>query len=153
MISVSIVGRSDDLATIVAEINGATWDEGNEISAYDVESLAAYLDRQDTMFVTCHDLSSAPRTLLGIASARVELKPYGNERWLYIDEVDVRPDRRRMGAGTAIMRTLIDMAREHGCKLVWLGAESGNVPAMALYRSLGPDDVARFVGYTYETGV
>ena len=104
MIAVSVVTLVDNLQPLVDEINRAAWDHANEMSEYDVVALSAYLERQDMVFVACHDVTDDGRTLLGMASARVELKPYGNERWLYVDEVDVCADQRRRGAGKAIMR-------------------------------------------------
>ncbi len=149
MITVSLVTLTDDLARLVAEINQAAWDSGNEMSVYDVPALSTYLARPDTRFVTCHDVDEAGRTLLGIASARVEPKPYEHERWLYVGEVDVCADQRRRGAGRAMMRTLIDLARDAGCEEIWLGAERDNHAANALYRALDPDEVAEVIGYTY----
>jgi ribosomal protein S18 acetylase RimI-like enzyme len=151
MISIRVVARSDDLERLVTEINEAAWDDTNEISRYDPESLASYLERQDTLFLTCHDASVVPPKFLGMASARVEMKPYGKELWLYVDEVDVRSDQRRKGAGTAIMRRLLEIAREKGCEEVWLGADAGNRSANALYQSLEPAHVTSVSGYTYET--
>ena len=150
MINVNIITTSDDLRKIVHEINHASWDSANEMSVYDVESLFTYLERQDTLFVTCHDNSSDPPTLLGIASSRIEIKPYGKELWLYVDEVDVCSDQRRKGAGKAIMQKLIEIAYKKGCQEVWLGAEAENMAANALYLSLKPDTVSRVVGYTFE---
>ena len=150
MINVSILTPSDDLRKIVHEINHASWDSANEMSVYDVESLTTYLERQDTLFIMCHDISSDPPTLLGIASARLEIKPYGKELWLYVDEVDVCSDQWRKGAGKAIMQKLIEIAHEKGCEEVWLGAEVENMAANALYRSLEPDEVSQVVGYTFE---
>src|ERR1044071_1119711 len=150
MIHVNIVTPSDDLRKIVHEINHASWDSANEMSVYDVESLSSYLERQDTLFVTCHDNSSDPPTLLGIASSRIEIKPYGKELWLYVDEVDVCSDQRRKGAGKAIMQKLMEIAKKKGCAEVWLGTEVENMAANALYRSLHPDAVSQVVGYTYE---
>ena len=149
MIHVSLITRADDLSKIVDEINHASWDRANEMSVYDVESLFTYLERQDTLFVTCHDIASEPRTLLGIASARIEIKPYGRELWLYVDEVDVCSDQRRKGAGKAIMQKLIEIANEKRCEEVWLGAEVANMAANALYLSLKPDEVTQVVGYTF----
>lgn len=140
---------ADDLAALVGEINQARWDNANDMSDYDVASLSTYLARQDTIFVACHETADAPRTLLGIASARIETKPYAGETWMYVDEVDVCVDQRRKGAGRAIMEQLIALAAQCGCEEVWLGAEAGNDAANALYRSLDPDDVAEVVGYTY----
>ena len=145
------VSLADDLGKLVAEINAASWEESNEISPYDADSLSAYLERQDTVFVACHSNQEGTGCLLGIASARFELKPYAGERWLYVDEVDVCADQRRNGAGAALMRKLIELAQIEGCEEVWLGTEVDNKPANALYRSLAPDDVSAVIGYTYET--
>ena len=150
MIDVNLITPVDDLSKIVDEINHASWDSANEMSVYDVESLSAYLERQDTLFITCYELSSDQPTLLGIASARIEIKPYGKELWLYVDEVDVCSDQRRKGVGKAIMHKLIEIAYEKGCAEVWLGAEAANMAANALYRSLKPDTVSQVVGYSFE---
>lgn len=152
MIAVSVVTPADDLADLVRQINQATWDDANEMSPYDVASLAAYLRHPDTFFLACHAEEGSDRTLLGIASARLEPKPYGGERWLYVDEIDVVADHRRRGAGRVMMKRLIGMATELGCTEVWLGAEAENDAANALYLALGPTEVADVKGYTYLTG-
>jgi len=108
------------------------------------------LQQQDSLFVTCYDVTATDKTLMGFASARFQLKPYDKEKWLYIDEVDVSTDQRMNGAGTAIMKKLLELADEANCVEVWLGTEVENVAANALYQSLKPDEVASFVGYTYE---
>lgn len=150
MIRVSVLTLADNLQQIVDEINQASWDQANDMGEYDVVSLAAYLERQDTVFVACHEITADGRTLLGMASARVELKPYGGKRWLYVDEVDVCANQRRRGAGKAMMRKLIELADEAGCEEVWLGTEEDNHAANALYRALDPDEVTQVTGYTYE---
>ena len=153
MNEVSVITLDDDIEQLVDEINEATWDEANEISRYEVRALSAYLARQDTVFLACHQrVEGHPRKLLGMASARIELKPYGLERWLYVDEVDVCADQRRKGAGSALMRKLIDLADAADCDEVWLGTEVDNDAANALYQSLAPDGVEQVVGYTYELG-
>jgi len=151
MIDVNVITLSDNLQKIVSEINNASWDGANEMASYDVEALSTYLERQDTLFVACHDVSSNPPKLLGIASSRIEIKPYGKELWLYVDEVDVCSDQRLKGVGKTIMRKLIEIAHEKGCEEVWLGAEAENAAANALYLSLKPEEVAQVVGYTFET--
>jgi ribosomal protein S18 acetylase RimI-like enzyme len=152
MIVVQVLSSNENLERIVGEINTALWDEQNEMSEYEVESLQAYLKREDTLFLTCHSVESDRSILLGIASARVEMKPYGKELWLYVDEVDVCSDQRQRGAGKSMMLRLIEIAKERGCEEMWLGAERENRPANALYQSLSPDEVADVIGYTYETG-
>lgn len=141
----------DDLDSLVLRINDASWDDANEISAYDVACLRAYLERQDTIFITCDEKSDEGTVLLGIASSRIEIKPYGKELWLYVDEVDVCADQREKGAGKLIMQTLVKIAEDRGCAELWLGAEADNDPANALYRSLAPNEVSNVTGYTYET--
>ena len=150
MLKLTTITPPDDLQRLVTEINEAAWDDGNEMAEYDVESLTAYLERQDTVFVVCHAVTDEGRVLMGFASARVELKPYGGERWLYVDEVDVCADQRQRGVGSALMRRLFKIAEASGCQEVWLATEVDNDAANALYRSLEPDDVAEVVGYTYE---
>ena len=138
---------ADDLVRLVDDINQASWDEANEISTYDEHSLKVYLERQDTLFVACYE----EEVLMGMASCRIEIKPYGEELWLYVDEVDVCADQRQKGAGKSIMKKLIAIAEAEGCEEVWLGTEVDNTPANALYKSLKPDDIAAVVGYTFET--
>lgn len=148
--AISIVGLDDDLRCIVDDINNASWDNANEMTSFDESSLTAYLKRQDTCFITCYDNTSTNKTLLGIASSRIQIKPYAKEKWLYVDELDVCANQRRQGAGTAIMLKLLELAKSTGCTEVWLGTEVDNMPANALYSSVDPDDVEQFIGYTFE---
>ena len=126
MIIVTRVTSDDNLDQLVREINAASWDDGNEMAEYDAEALSEYLDQEDALFLACHDEVDGHRTLLGVASARVARKPYGRERWLYVDEVDVCADQRRKGAGQAIMRKFIDIAQEAECCELWVGTEATN---------------------------
>jgi ribosomal protein S18 acetylase RimI-like enzyme len=150
MIKVSRVSSDDELEPLVAAINAATWDEANEISSYTAEALLNYLRRQDTLFLVAHEIKEDNNTFLGMASGRIEYKPYDNERWLYVDEVDVCVEQRQKGAGKAMMEKLLEIADQEDCEEVWLGTEIDNDAANALYQSLDPDEVERFVGYTYE---
>ena len=146
MIAVSVITIDDDLQKLVEDINQASRDDANEMSQFDVEGLSAYLESRDTIFVACYDIVDSDRTLLGVASARLEIKPYDKMRWLYVDEVDDCADQRKKGTGKAIMRKLIETSSDAGCEEVWLGTEVDNQAANALYRSLDPDDVAQFLG-------
>lgn len=146
-----MVTLESDIKKLVDDINQAQWDEGNEMVEYDVDSLTAYLHKQDTVFIACYESESEQSELMGIASGRIELKPYQMEYWLYVDEVDVCADQRQKGAGKRIMQYLLKIAEENRCEELWLGTEVDNVPANALYRSLEPGDVLEFIGYTYKT--
>lgn len=150
MLTVAVVTATSDIQLLATEINQASWDEDNELGDYDEDSLKAYLNCPDTLFLTCHDVVNDERVLMGMASSRIELKPYEHERWLYIDEVDVCADQRQQGAGKAMMNKLIEIARQAGCIEVWLGTELDNDAANALYLSLKPTEVEQFVGYTFD---
>ena len=150
MIIAEVVAKHDNLQQVVNDINSAIWDCDNEMSEYDAEALSEYLNHQGTVFLACHEVIDGDRTLLGIASSRLEIKPYDQKRWLYIDEIDVCADQRCKGAGKTMMKKLLEIAEMAECEEVWLGTEPNNRAANALYRSLNPDDVAQFVGYTYE---
>lgn len=149
MNAVEVIDEQSDLRRLVDEINSASWDIANDMTEYDAESLLAFLEHEGTIFVACHEYVDGSRELLGIASSRLEVKPYAKERWLYVDEVDVCADHRRKGAGKAIMRKLLNIANEEECIELWLGTEVDNDAANALYRSLEPEEVENFVGYTY----
>lgn len=143
------LGASDDLGELVAEINRARWDDQNAIEGYEVDALRAYLAREGTVFVVCHDVEDGRRSFVGMASGRVEQKPYAHERWLYVDEVDVAADQRRRGVGRVLMEFLFEHAETCDCREVWLATEAGNDAANALYRSLRPSEVEAVVGYAF----
>lgn len=147
------VTLKDDLSALIEQISQASWDEANDISEsdYDLECLKAYLERQDTLFMVCLETTEQGNELLGIASARIEMKPYAKEFWLYVDEVDVCAGQRQRGIGKRIMGALLQIAKERGCSELWLATEVDNLPANALYHSLKPDDVSTAVGFTYRT--
>jgi len=147
----NFIGLNDELQALIHDINQALWDNANDMAHYELRALESYLTRQDTLFVACHDVAENSRTLLGIGSARLEFKPYGCQRWLYVDEVDVCADQRQRGAGKAIMKKLIEYAADTDCEEIWLGTERDNRAANALYRSLDPDEVGQVVGYTYRS--
>ena len=145
-----LLTESDDLEHIVNEINRAHWDEANEIEEYEVGALRSYLLQQDTLFAVCYLTETAGPALAGIASARVQHKPYRSIGWLYIDEVDTAASFRHRGVGTALMELLLEFADEQDLDEVWLGTEIDNRAANGLYQSLSPDSVEEMVGYTFE---
>jgi aminoglycoside 6'-N-acetyltransferase I len=77
---------------------------------------------------------------VGMASGTVLLHP-DKPPAMFINEVGVRRDWHRRGIGKAVTETLFDVARVRGCIGIWLGTEAENKPAIALYRSLGGDEV------------
>ena len=150
MFTTTVVSVRDNLTKIVDDINAAQWDEANEISPYREQALRQYLDTTDTVFITCYRSEAGESELLGMASGRVEIKPYDATQWLYVDEVDVCVNQRRKGVGRALMEAMCALAVEADCELVWLGTEPDNTAANALYDSLEPDEVEPFTGYCFE---
>jgi ribosomal protein S18 acetylase RimI-like enzyme len=149
-IEVKIVRGGDELSRLVDQINNSEWDDENDLEQYSVEALQAYIDTPDTVFITCQTASGEGGELLGMASARIELKPYQGAKWLYVDEVDVCSNHRGKGAGTALMKALIAFGEENNCEELWLGAEARNTIANKFYESLEPDDISPCIGYTFE---
>ena len=147
-IQVKRISGSDDLDQLVQRINNAQWDAGNDIDGYCAKALRNYLVDDDNLFVAAF-VNDNSGQLCGIASARIERKPYEDFRWLYIDEVDTCVNFRRLGVGKAMMTSLLEAARQRGCQEAWLGTEHANLAANALYRSLKPALVESVVGYTY----
>lgn len=150
MFYVNVVDDQTDFDKLTRQINESVWDEANDMTLYDSDSLKSYVQQSDTVFITCHTSDDSDAALMGFASAQFLLKPYHRERWLYVDELDVCVDQRQLGAGKALMKCLLDLAEDKKCVEVWLGTEIDNIPANALYKSLEPDEIEQFIGYTYE---
>ena len=65
---------------------------------------------------------------------------------LYNDEVGTASTHRRMGIARLMMDELFAWGRELGCEEAWLGTETDNEPAKALYRRYRPkeDEVIQY---------
>ncbi len=70
---------------------------------------------------------------IGLAHVREFARPLDGSRGLYLDDLFVAPDARGDGAGTAILESLRDQARERGLSVVrWITAKD-NEPARRVY--------------------
>lgn len=147
---IKLISRSDNLIRLVESINKADWDEGNEIEEYAVDSLRSYLEKPDTVFLACFHSGIASTGIAGMASGRFKQKPYGNCKWLYMDEIDTCVNFRRQGVGTAMMLELLSLARQNDCEEVWLGTEQWNDAANKFYESLLPTAVDAVIGCIFE---
>ncbi len=72
--------------------------------------------------------------------------------WVVSDEIHlhniaVRPDLRRRGYGTALLRDMLQVARERSVRTVWLEVRGSNRAALGLYRSLGFEQAGVRTGY------
>lgn len=68
-----------------------------------------------------------------------------HRREIYIYDLAVRADVRRRGIATALIRRLTEIAAERGAWVVYVQADYGDEPAVALYEKLGRrEDVMHF---------
>jgi ribosomal protein S18 acetylase RimI-like enzyme len=61
-----------------------------------------------------------------------------------INNLNVRPDMRGRGFGTALIRAMEDMARAAGCAALQLGVKKENARVLALYTRLGYQPFSQF---------
>lgn len=59
---------------------------------------------------------------------------------LYVDEIGTASTHRRMGVARLMLDELFAWGRELGCEEAWLGTETDNEPAKALYRRYRPTE-------------
>ena len=74
--------------------------------------------------------------VVGFASAVHYLHP-DKDPELWINEVGVAPDYRGVGLGKQLLRALLQLAGDLGCREAWVLTERENAAAMRLYESLG----------------
>ena len=79
-------------------------------------------------------------TAVGMASGTVLYHP-DKPPAFFVNEVGTRDGWTRKGIATATCERLFALAREAGCKGIWLGTETDNVAAIGLYRSLDGDEL------------
>ncbi|MER7416190.1 GNAT family N-acetyltransferase [Micromonospora peucetia] len=75
----------------------------------------------------------ADGTLLAIGRGTVT----GQGRWLGLSLIEVLPEARRQGLASRIIRALADWGVAAGASHAFLQVEQRNIPAVALYRTLG----------------
>lgn len=75
-----------------------------------------------------------------------ELDKFERERReIYIYDLAVQADYRRRGVATALIQHLREIARQHGAWVIYVQADYGDDPAIALYTKLGErEDVMHF---------
>ena len=93
-------------------------------------------------------LAFAGDLAVGMATGTVLLHP-DKQPAMFVNEVGVREEWQKQGIGRAVTERLIEAARARGCEGIWLGTEPDNEPALALYRSMGGDEVM-FVGFGWD---
>ena len=122
-----------------------------------VGELAEYEQRRHEVLVGTEDLSEAlfgPRALCDALVARVAGEAAGFAIWLfsfstfrgrpnlYLEDLYVRPQFRRLGVGRAILGRLAQIAGDRRCGRLEWSVLGWNEPAIAFYHSLGAQPVA-----------
>lgn len=74
--------------------------------------------------------------MIGFASAVHYIHP-DKPPELWINEVGVAPSHQKQGVGKAIMKEMLRLGHELGCKAAWVLTEKENEAANGLYKSAG----------------
>ncbi len=73
------------------------------------------------------------------------------DRLVYLYDIEVSPEKRRLGIGTALVTRLKDVCREQGVDSIWVGSSRDNQAACALWESTGAERGSdQYVEFTYE---
>lgn len=99
------------------------------------DRLATYLAQLGHHMIVAH----ADGQVVGQCAAVIHRHP-DKVPELYIDEVGTALGYRRRGIARAMVVAMLTWGQELGCKEFWVGTETGNEPACALYAGLGVPD-------------
>ena len=75
--------------------------------------------------------------VVGFVSAVIYLHPDKPSPELWINEAGVAPTHQGRGIGKALLRAMLDEAKQSGCTEAWVLTERENTAAMGLYKSAG----------------
>ena len=93
--------------------------------------------------------------VVGFISAVHYVHPVKPNSELWINEVGVAPTHHGQGIGKAMMKSLLNLARELNCSEAWVLTERTNLAAMKLYASAGgqeaPIDTVMFNFFLSDT--
>jgi ribosomal protein S18 acetylase RimI-like enzyme len=73
--------------------------------------------------------------VVGMASGLVHMHPDKGPEF-FVNEIGVATTHLRRGIATRLMRAILAEAKAAGCSEAWVGTETANAPALALYRSI-----------------
>ena len=78
--------------------------------------------------------------VIGFVSAVIYVHPDKSAPELWINEIGVAPSYQRQGIGKALMKAMLEAAKEAGCSEAWVLTDRGNLSAMSMYRSAGGEE-------------
>lgn len=103
----------------------------------------AYVAHPDYLIALAHEEGK----VVGMASGLFYFHP-DKPREFYVNEVGVAESHQRRGIASRLMEKLLAAARQGGAHYAWVGTESGNFAARALYRRLGgEEDLMAYYGF------
>ncbi|WP_417307526.1 GNAT family N-acetyltransferase [Devosia sp.] len=120
------IGPGD--AALLRKISPGVFDE-----KIDRERLIVYLREPGHLMLLALDDDTVVGQCVGVLHYHPD-KPTE----LYVDELGTADAYLRRGIGEAMMQAMFDWARELGVNEAWIGTETDNDPANALYRKLDP---------------
>ena len=107
--------------------------EVHERQLLDDAALAAFL--RDP---SCHMLLAVENGRVGGGLSGYALRrPESRQFQFLLYEIDVRPECRRQGVGTALVQRFDELARTDGANEVWVLTGESNAAAVALYQKCG----------------
>lgn len=127
-VTIRTLGPGDD-AVLLGKIAEDVFDE--PISP---ERVAEFL--AEPRFHICVALDGD--VVVGMATGLVHMHPDKGPEF-FVNEVGVATPYLRRGIGKRLMRAILVEAKAAGCTVAWLGTETDNDAALALYRSMLKD--------------
>lgn len=106
--------------------------------SYSRAELLYYLRRRDAITKT----AESDRAIVGFAVGHPR-----DDRTGHVITLDVLPDARRMGIGTALMTSLHREFLQRGTNATYLEADAEDTGALGFYASLGYEEIERLRGY------
>ncbi len=137
--------RVSDVEVVCAQMQPDLWGKDNEMTSYQPEALKKFLEQNGTLL-----LAYDGDKIAGVALCYYLPHPATTDHSFYVHELDTHPDYRRKGVGEMLMKEAMQLAKECGAKELWVGTETDNVPANALYRKLKAYEIEQAVIYSYK---
>ena len=78
--------------------------------------------------------------VVGFVSAVIYVHPDKSAPEMWINEIGVAPTHQRQGIGKALMKAILEEAKQSGCSEVWVLTDRANLAAMAMYKSAGGEE-------------
>lgn len=114
-------------------------------NAIDADAVARFL-AADTHHIV---VALAGDLVVGMATGLVYHHPDKLPQF-WVNEVGTGDGWLQRGVAARTLQALLDIAREQGCRYIWLGTESDNAAARGLYRKLGADEIEGLVIYEWD---